>query len=185
MQGIWKIGFVSDPLRFEPGSGRLYESDFLSKVPLDYDCCEALNVKVNLSTISVNTSFKYLVSHIDDLKMASCSISEEETLIKEQEWRHLHTVSQHKYSTLVYTCLSIIGLYVIYKLYICCKGKAHYIRSLTDTTETGNVVNIKIHTSNESLAMAQEDVPLRELNSPNTDTMSRRSNRLHTSKSCF
>jgi formiminotetrahydrofolate cyclodeaminase len=59
-----------------------YESDFLSKVPLEYVCCEELNVKVNLSTISVNTSFKYVVSHIDDLKVASRRISEVETMIK-------------------------------------------------------------------------------------------------------
>jgi hypothetical protein len=162
-----------------------YESDFLSKVPLECDCCEALNVKINHSAISMNTSFKYVVSHIDDLKVASHSISEVETMIKEQEWRQLHTVSQHKYSALVYICLSIIGLYVIYKLYICCKGKAHCIRSLTDATGTGNVVNIKIHTSNESLAMAQEDLPLRDLNSPSAHTMSRRSSRLHMSKSCI
>ena len=95
-----------------------FESDFLSKVPLEYDRCEALNVKVNLSTISVNTSFKYVVSHIDDLKVASRSISKMETMIMEQEWRQLHTVSQHKYSALVYICLSLIGLYVLYKLHL-------------------------------------------------------------------
>jgi hypothetical protein len=94
-----------------------YESDFLSKVLLDYDCFEALNVKVNLSAISVNTSFKYVVSHIDDLRVASRRISEVETMIMEQEWRQLHSVSQHKYSALVYISLSIIGLHVIYKLH--------------------------------------------------------------------
>ena len=48
-----------------------YESDFMSKVHLEYDCCEALDVKVNISAINVNTSFKHVVSHLDDLKVAS------------------------------------------------------------------------------------------------------------------
>jgi hypothetical protein len=160
-----------------------YESDFLSKVPLEYDCCKELNVKVNLSTISVNTSFKYVVSHIDDIKVASRRISEVETVVKEQEWRQLLFLSIS--TPLLYASLSLIGLYVLYKLYTRFMDEAHYIRPLTDAPGTGNVVNIKIHTSNESLAMAQEKVPLRELNSPNADNTPRRSNRLRTSKSSF
>jgi len=39
------------------------------------------------------------------------------------------------------------------------------VQAITDTHGSGNAVNIKIHTSIESLAMAQEDVPLRELSS--------------------
>jgi hypothetical protein len=46
-------------------------------------------------------------------------------------------------------------------------------------------VNIKIHTSNESLAMAQEDMPLRDFNSQNPEALPRRSNRLCTSISRF
>ena len=78
-----------------------YESDFLSKVTLEYDCCEWLNVKVNLSSVHMNTSFKQLVSHLDDLKMASHRISDVENMIKEQEWKRLHAASHTTYSTLV------------------------------------------------------------------------------------
>ena len=46
----------------------------------------------------------------------------------------------------------------------CFKDKVSCVKAITDTNGSGNVVNIKIHTSNESLAMAQEDVPLRDLN---------------------
>jgi hypothetical protein len=141
-----------------------YESDFLSRVPLEYDCFEGLNVKVNISTTSVNTSFKHVVSHLDDLKVACRRISDVEHMIREQEWRRLHTFSHPTYSALVYVCLLLIVLYVLYKLYNCFKNKAPCIKAITDATGSGNVVNIKIHTSNESLAMAQEDVPLRDLN---------------------
>jgi len=62
-------------------------------------------------------------------------------------------------------CLLLIGLYILYKSYTYLKGKVNCVKSLIDANASGNVVNLKIHTSNESLAMAQEDVPLRELNS--------------------
>jgi len=68
-------------------SSQGYESDFMSKVILEYDCCEELRVKFNISTLSWNTSFKRVVSHLDDLRMASHRISEVETLIREQGWK--------------------------------------------------------------------------------------------------
>jgi hypothetical protein len=137
-----------------------YDSDFLSKVHLEYDCCEGLNEKVNISTISVNTSFKHVVSHSDDLKTASRRIADVENMIREQEWKQLHTSSHTTYSALVYVCLLMLILYVSYKLYNCFKNRAHCVKVITDTNGSGNIVNIKIHTSNENLAIAQEDVPL-------------------------
>ena len=165
-------------------SSQGYESDFMSKVPLEYDC-EELRVKFNISTLSLNASFKRVVSHLDDLRFASHRISEVETLIREREWKRLHTSSHNTYSVLVYICLVLIGLYILYKLYTCLKGKVNCVKSLTEAQGSGNVVNIKIHTSNESLAVAQEDVPLRELNTRTPEAKPRRSNRLRTSKSCF
>ena len=81
----------------------------------------------------------------------------------EQEWTRLHTSAHHTYSAIVYICLLLIGLCILYKLYTCLKGKVSCVKSLTDVTGSGCVLNIKIHTSNESLSMAQGDVPLREL----------------------
>jgi hypothetical protein len=39
-----------------------YESDFMPRLYLEYDCCEELNVKFNISTIRLNNSFKHCVS---------------------------------------------------------------------------------------------------------------------------
>jgi hypothetical protein len=108
------------------------------------------------------------VSQLDDLKFASHKISKVESMIKEQEWKRLHMSSHNTYSVLVYVCLVLIVLYILYKFYNCFKGKFSCVKAITDTTGVGNV-NIKFHTSNESLAMAQEDVPLRELSSPTTE----------------
>lgn len=120
-------------------------------------------VKINISTINVNTSFKHVISHLDDLKVASRRLSDVEHMIKEQEWRRLHASSHNTHSALVYVCLILIVLFILYKLYNCLRSKTRCLKAITDATGSGNVVNIKIHTSNESLAVAQEDVPLREL----------------------
>jgi len=156
-----------------------------TRVHLEYDCCEELNVKFNISTIPLNNSFRHIVSHLDDLRIASDRISDVENMIKEQEWKRLCTSSHNTYFALVYICLVLIVLYVLYKLYNCFKGKISCAKAITDTTGSGNVVNIKIHTSNKSLAMAQEGVPLRELNSQTPEAKPRRSHRLCNSKSCF
>jgi hypothetical protein len=59
------------------------------------------------------------------------------------------------------------------------------VKAITETNGLGNAINIKVHSSNESLAMAQDDVPLRELNSQTPEAKPLRSNRLRTSKSRF
>jgi hypothetical protein len=56
----------------------------MSRVHLEYYCCEQLNVKFNIRTVSLNTSFKRIVSHLDDLKIDSCRISDVENVISEQ-----------------------------------------------------------------------------------------------------
>jgi hypothetical protein len=50
-------------------------------------------------------------------------------------------------------------------LYNCFKDNVSCVKVITDTNGSGNVVNIKIHTNNQNLAMVQENVPPRELNS--------------------
>jgi len=76
-------------------------------------------------------------------------------------------------------------LYILYKLYNCFKSRVPCVKAITDTNGSGNIVNIKIHTSNESLAMAQEDVPLHDLTTQSPEITSRKSNRLRSAKSCF
>ena len=111
-----------------------YESDFMSMLHLEYDCCEKLNVKFNISTIRLKNSFKHIVSHLDDLKIASYRISDVENMIKKQEWKRPHTSSLNTYSALVYICLVLIVLYVLCKLYSCFKGKISCAKAITDTT---------------------------------------------------
>jgi hypothetical protein len=104
----------------------------------------------------------------------STRISDVENMIREKEWKRLHTSSHNTYSALVYICLLLTGLCILHKLYNCFKGKVSCVNAITDTHGSGNVVNFKIHTSNESLAMAQENLPLRELSSQTPEAKPRR-----------
>ena len=54
-------------------------------------------------------------------------------MIREQEWKRLHTSSHNMYSALVYICLILIGLYVAYKLYNCLKHKVNCVNASTGT----------------------------------------------------
>jgi len=76
-------------------------------------------------------------------------------MIIEQVWKGLHTSAHHTYSDLVYNYLYIIGLYNLYKLYTCLKGKGNCVKSVTDPTESRNVVYIKNHNISEVLSMAK------------------------------
>jgi hypothetical protein len=162
-----------------------YESDFLSMVDLRYDCCEDLKVKDNLSAIQLNASFRHIVTHLDDLKLASHKVSEIEDLIRKNEGNRLHAASHTSHSLLVYACLIVLGLWLTFKLYACVRRKAKCFKNLAEATGAGNVVNIKIHTSNESLALAPEEVPLTNLHFTPPEATPRGSRRVKGPRSCF
>jgi hypothetical protein len=196
LTGIGKLGIVAGCRGYSKSAllqthsvstinGTKYESDIISKVNLEYDCYEELGVKFNISSIRSNSNFEHIMSNLDDLQIVSHKVSDIEQMLKDQEWKRSHTVSHDTYSMLVYICLILIVLYATYKLYKCLKKRVGCVRAIAVTSGSGNVVNIKIHTRNESLAVANEDIPLRELNSLAVEPKVRRSSRLRTSKSCF
>jgi hypothetical protein len=76
--------------------------DELSQLPLRFDCCEELRLEFNVSSLPLNTEFKHVASHLDDLKHASFKISELEKEIKEQEWKNHHMIKHTAYSIMMY-----------------------------------------------------------------------------------
>jgi hypothetical protein len=136
---------------------------------------EQLGIHSNTSISSINLEFKHIASHIDDLKYASYKISELEEAIKEQEWKNNQTSKHAAYSAIVYILLSMMGMYILYKIrvykYIRSRlAKTPALRAITAplkevqasarTDGHGNIVNINIKTSNESLSVGQKDSPL-------------------------
>jgi hypothetical protein len=151
--------------------------DLLSKVDSEFECCESLGISVNLSHVDLDMKFKYVVTHVEDLKYASFKISELEKLTREQEWKNKHTQHHKTYSILVYIVLSILITYGLYKLgkflaHRCRTNKtiqaiaastADHLGLTTESSGTGSIVNISIKTSNESIATNPEAIPLRDL----------------------
>jgi hypothetical protein len=144
--------------------------DLLSKVETQFECCEQLGTSINLTHIELDMKLKPTVTHIEDLKYASYKISELEKLAEEQEWKRKHFEYHNTYSILMYIVMTIVILYGLYRLirwFITRWRNGKLLRGVTASTEQrlslpmgasglGNVVNIKIKTSNESLAMNPE-----------------------------
>ena len=59
------------------------KGDFLSHVPLQYECCEELGVNLKLFDFPVGTPYKKVFTHFDDFKYASKKVSDLEKEIME------------------------------------------------------------------------------------------------------
>jgi hypothetical protein len=145
----------------------------LVQVELQSECCEELGTRLNLSSLNLDLSFRETVSHADDLKYVGVKIKDLEKHIQEHDWRSKHSVTHHGYSILLYVVGSLFCLYAAYRVVRCmvvkglCRGAAGLLRlTYPDQpnpgfTGSGNVVNINIKSSNESLTSSQEAIPLR------------------------
>jgi hypothetical protein len=172
----------------------------LVQVQLRNECCEELGTRVNFSKLRLNLNFQQTISHADDLKYAGIKVTELEKHILEHEWKEKHSVLHHGYSIVLYIFIVLVCLYIAVRLILCLKSKGTCRRvagtlnfhSTLDanpgTAGSGNVVNINIKTSNESLAVAPEDIPLRTLppsGNKDTESETRTSRRLRSTCSYF
>jgi hypothetical protein len=160
-----------------------------------------LGVSRNLSHLELELNFKHAVSHVEDLKYASYKVSELEEKIKKNEWKHQHSQYHYTYSVFAYIFVNFISVYGIYRLgrfvlrrwsgnktVRAIMGSSENVELSTKSSGAGNVDNISIETSNESLSGNPEAIPLQDLESSLTTGSNpelKRSRRLRTSKSYF
>jgi len=188
------------PLRAGKVNTSITQEHRLIQVKLHNEWCEELGTRVNLSKLNLNLNFRQTVSHADDLKYAGIKIKDLEKHVLEHEWREKHSVLHHGYSIVLYVFVSIICLYAVVRLILCLKSKGYCrrvagalkVHPSTDANPgvacSGNVVHINIKTSNESLALASEDMPLRTLppsGNKDAESETRTSRRLRSSRSYF
>ena len=172
----------------------------LVQVQLHNECCEELGTRVDLNKLSLNLNFRQTVSHADDLRYAGIKVKELEKHILEHEWKEKHSILHHGYSVVLYIFIVLVFLYIAVRLILCLKSKGTCRRvagvlkfhSTTDANPgaagSGHVVNINIKTSNESLAIAPEDIPLCTLppsGNKDPESEARPSRRLRSSRSYF
>ena len=154
------------------------KGDLLSQVTLPYDCCEELGMHINLSKLTMDLAYKKTVSHLDDLKYASKKVSDLLEDVKEQEWRNSHAVYHDTHSVLLFFVLSVVFLYLLYKLYVYARQRApgwfctqEVAATPTNVSYTvghdprGSTININIRNSNDSLQLtdAPSQSPKRSL----------------------
>jgi hypothetical protein len=176
--------------------------DLLSKIDSQFECCEQLGTSIHLSHLELDMKLKPIVTQLNDLKYASYIISELERLAQEHEWKNKHVQYHTTYSVLMYIVITVMGIYGLYRLtkfLIYRWYKCRKLRAITAATEqvlnlpagasgTANVVNINIKTSNESLAVNPEAIPLKDFDESSEKdytTELRRSRRVRAGKSHF
>ena len=135
----------------------------LAQIQLHNECCEELGTRVNTSKINLNLNFRQTVSHADDLSYVGIKVRDIEKDILEHEWSDKHSVLHRGYSTVLYILIVPVVLYIVIRLILCSKAKgtcrrvtgALKFHSAPDAS-SGNIVNINIKTSNESLALVPD-----------------------------
>jgi hypothetical protein len=143
--------------------------DLLSKVESQFECCEQFSTSINLSHVELDMKFKHVVTYMEDLKFASYKISELENLSKEKKWKWKHIQYHKTYSVLMYISVIIIILYGLYRLakFVVTRRRSKMLRAClslpAEVSGTGNVININIKGSNESLSRSSEAIPLRDI----------------------
>jgi hypothetical protein len=145
----------------------------LIQVKLQNECCEELGTRLNLSMLKLDLNFWETVTHADDLKYMGVKVKDLERHIREHEWRSKHFTIHHGYSVALYVIVSLFCLYIVYMVIKgLCQEITGELRLTHQTwadpefTNSGNLVNINIKTSNESLTGAQEIIPLRTQTPP-------------------
>ena len=139
------------------------KGDLFKQIPLQYECCVELNLKFNLSHLSVDVKFKQTVSHFNDTQCAKIKVSELEKEIKERKWKNHSLVKHNTYSVIGYF-FYYSGL-IFYRSFIYGRndavrtGSPRDIQSSAETGGTANTGNININRSNESSAANPAAVP--------------------------
>jgi hypothetical protein len=151
------------------------KSGQLIQVKLHNECCEELGTRLNLSTLSLNLNFRETISHADNLRYAGIKVKDHERHVLEHEWREKHSIINHGYSIGFYVIIGLLCFYIVFRLVRCMwsRGTCQRVAGALKLTSrvaanpepagSGNVININIKISNESLANDPETIPLRAL----------------------
>ena len=133
--------------------------DFLSQIDLQYACCEDLGVKVNFSQLPVEIAYRKTVAHLDDVRYASTKVSDLLEEVNEQEWKKNHITYRNTHSALLFFVVSVILIYLLYKLYTYTRNRTTiwFCRKEAPATPTvgqgdqESTVNINSKNSKDSL----------------------------------
>jgi hypothetical protein len=138
------------------------QKDIIPPLYLPADCCETGENKIHLDDLQLETPLKNILTHNDELQLASYKVNEVQKLIEEQEWKLKHASRTHQLSVL--SSVGAVTLALLISILCCCccccrscrKCWPKFMKWTWDEHKCGavifkpKIVN-SVHTSNDSL----------------------------------
>jgi hypothetical protein len=94
--------------------------DIISPLQLEVNCCETQFNRISLNELQLESPIKNILTHNNELEMASYKIKEVERLIADQEWKMKHYVSTSRLSVLATIGSVALGLLISMLCCCCC-----------------------------------------------------------------
>ncbi|PNF34241.1 hypothetical protein B7P43_G17488 [Cryptotermes secundus] len=92
--------------------------DIIPALYLPLDCCENDKTKIHLDELQLETPLKNVLTHNDELRLASHKVEDVEKLIEEQEWKLKHEKSTRQLSVL--SSIGAAALALLIGIMCCC-----------------------------------------------------------------
>jgi hypothetical protein len=138
--------------------------DIIPPLELSVNCCESEAAKIQLDELQLETPLKNLLTHNDELQLASYKVQDVQKLIEEQEWKLKHEKATHQLSVLssigAATLVLSIGILCCCCCCCCCRccrrcwprfAKWAWDEGKCSTIVFKPKIVSSVHTSNDSL----------------------------------
>jgi hypothetical protein len=92
--------------------------DIIPLLYLPFDCCETGGNKIHFDELQLETPLKNILTHNDELQLASYKVNDVQKLIEEQQWKLKHTSKTHQLSVL--SSIGAATLALLIGILCCC-----------------------------------------------------------------
>jgi hypothetical protein len=97
------------------------QKDVIPPVYLPLDCCEADENKIHLDELKLDTPLRNILTHNEELQLASYKVKEVQELIEEEEWKLKNTDSSRHLAVLSYIGAAAVVLLTVVLCCCCCR----------------------------------------------------------------
>jgi hypothetical protein len=94
------------------------QKDIIPPLYLPFDCCETRENRIHLDELQLETPLKNILTHNDELQLASYKVKVVQKLIEEQEWKLNH--ADRKYHMSVMSSIGAATLALLIGTLCCC-----------------------------------------------------------------
>jgi hypothetical protein len=135
--------------------------DIITPLELLFDCCDSGINKINLDELQLESPIRNVLTHNDELEIASYKVADVEKLLEEQEWKLKHSEKAKNLSVLGSIGAVTLGILISVLCYCCCcrccrNCWPRFVKWFTDgkcctsIVFKPRIIN-RVHTSSDSL----------------------------------